>query len=140
MSWLYTEGTKDYILATPALITTFKASGSIVAGRIVSFDNLVSSDVYQPAAATASGALVPAGLACKTVSDGEDVPVLVWGYAKNIAARVAGNPGDPIVISGAGYVVPSGSIAAGTALPKNVIGKWISGSSTSCIAFIDCMK
>ena len=141
MAFMYYEGTKDYIAATPALITTFKASGSINAGRIVVFDaGDNSSNVYQPPATTASGALAPVGLAIKTVSDGDDVPVIVWGFAKNIACRVAGNPGDPMVITGAGYVVPSGSIAIGTAYPRNVIGKWVSGSSTSCMAFIDCMK
>ena len=141
MAFMYYEGTKDYVAATPALVVTFRASGSITAGRIVTFDSGDNdTDVIQPAATTASGALTPAGLACKTVSDGEDIPVLVWGFGKNIATRVAGNPGDPIVISGAGYVVPSGSTAAASGVLRNFIGKWVSGSATSCMAFIDCLK
>ena len=141
MAFMYYEGTKDYVAATPVLITTFKASGSITAGRIVVFDTGDnSSNVYQPPATTASGALAPVGLAIKTVSDGDDVPVIVWGFAKNIATKLAGNPGDPIVISGSGYVAPSGSTAVTTGVLRSFIGKWVSGSSTSCMAFIDCMR
>ena len=142
MSLLYFEGTKDYVLATPALITSFKASGSITAGRLVAFDtgNAGGADVYLPPAGTISGSLACAGLALATVADAEPCPVFVWGYAKNIPVigSLTLTTGDCLVISGAGYASRSGSVA--TPKLQTVVGKVISGSSTWVkAAFINCL-
>lgn len=141
MSLMYFEGATDYVAATPALITTFEASGSIVAGRMVAFNSATDQRVGHPAAATlaGAGACIPAGLAIATCANGDPVPVLVWGYAKNIATG-AGLPivnTNPIVLSGAGYVMTSGAAPYYRTIYH--VGKAISGSSTGLIAFINCM-
>ncbi len=143
MSFLYFEGTKDYVLATPCLITSFKASGSITAGRLVTFDtgNAGGADVFLPPAGTISGSLALAGLATQTVADGDPCPVLVWGYAKNIPVigSLTLTTGDYLVVSGAGYASRSGSAGA-TGKNQAIAGKVISGSSTWVkAAFINCM-
>ena len=141
-TWLYGEGTTDYVAATPALIVTFRASGSIAAGRTVTQDNLANGDVYQPIAATVSGGNVPTGLALKTVSDGEDIPVLVWGYAKNVAIKDGGSVGRPgysLIMTGAGYLAPTGSMSH-SYVSKGFAGKYLSGSTSTCWAFIDCTR
>ena len=146
MSFMYFEGTKDYLAATPALITTFEASGSITAGRLVSFNTNADQRVSLPGASTASGSANVAGLAVATVSNGDPCPVLVWGYAKNIAATGTFTVGNPIVSSGSGYVATSGSPGHATGSGQVGLtgtarwcGRYISGSTTSAIAFINCM-
>ena len=141
MAFMYYEGTKDFLAATPALIVTFRASGSISAGRGVCFEtNDNSTDVYQPGASTESGSLAVAGVALKTVSDNDEIPVLIWGYAKALPKHAndatAMNPGTCLVITGAGYWCASGS-DFGVA---EVAGKVVSGSTTHIVAFINCIK
>lgn len=143
MSFLYFEGTKDYVLATPCLITTFKASGSVTAGRLVTWDtgHAGAADVFLPPAGTISGSLPVAGLATATVADGEACPVIVWGYVKNIPVigSLTLTTTDCLVVSGAGYASRSGSY---TTMPKTqyIAGKVISGSATWVkAAFINCM-
>lgn len=132
MSTFYSEGTADYVARYPAVILSFKASGSITAGRLVVYDLSNSSMVYQ--ATVAIGGLVPVGLALQTTADGGSVPVLVWGVAKNCKFAKTDEtlyPGQNLTISGAGYFT-SGS--------TYVIGRAISGSASSFTAFIDCFK
>lgn len=142
MSFMYFEGTRDYIAATPAIITTFKASGSITAGRFVAHNSNFASndpDVYLPASSVVLGAVQPAGLALNTCSDGDPCAVLVFGYAKNIATATATafNCGDMLTISGSGYAFKTGSAAVYATKFLNVIGKVITGSTTSVVAFIN---
>ena len=141
MSFLYFEGTKDFLAATPALITTFEASGSITAGRLVSFNTNADQRVSLPGASTASGSANVAGLAVATVSNGDPCPVLVWGYAKNVATTATFTCGDALVCSGSGYIGTSGSVKPVTGSSSNAYwcGRYISGSATSAIAFINCM-
>ncbi len=139
MSFMYFEGTKDYVAATPALLNTFEASGSITAGRFLNFVSATDQRVFVPLSTYqgAGGATaVPAGLALATVATGDACPVLVWGYAKNIAVSAAQtNITGFAIVSGAGYLWNSGSTT------KNLynVAKIISGSATSCVAFINCM-
>ncbi len=136
MSLIFYEGTADYEAATPVLVTTFEASGSIAAGKMVLFMGAADQRVYQGIAGTHSAASIPAGLALATVANADPCPVLVWGYAKNISvSALQTNLTGYGVVSGAGYLHNSGSIV------KNVysIAKIISGSATTCTAFINCM-
>jgi hypothetical protein len=130
----YYEGTKDYIAATPALILTFRASGSVTGGQFVAFDAGNTGDVYTPA--VASGSVAPAGFALMTKATLTEVPVLVWGFAKNVpwlgATSVAGNP---VFISGSSATTSAG-------LGIYVCGKVITGSAAAgtVVALIDCMN
>jgi hypothetical protein len=130
----YYEGTKDYIAATPALIITFRASGSVSGGQIVAFDAGNTGDVYTPA--VASGSTAVAGLALMTKANATEVPVLVWGYAKNVpylgATCYAGNP---LFVSGS-----SVTTSAGTGIYQ--IGTVITGSATggTVVALLDFMN
>lgn len=137
------EGTTDYIAATPALIVTLEASGSITAGRAVAFDAGNTSEVYTPSAVAVADGTQCAGLSIEAAADSEVCGVLVWGFAKNVPA-VAGytpQPGDRIQISGSAKFT---SIATGSFLsnPYVVAGKVLSGSGAgnNFLAFIDCMK
>ena len=137
MSFMYFEGTKDFLAATPALITTFEASGSITAGKGVLFLSATDQRVYQGIAGTHSSASFPAGVALATVSNADPCPVLVWGYAKNLSVSAAVTYiTAPLVISGAGYFASSGS---GGTFTRYCVGKAVSGSATSCIAFINAL-
>ncbi len=142
MAFMYTEGTSDYIAATPVLIVGYRASGSITAGRIVQLAT-DSGDVYVPlAAGVATGSTVPtAGLATATTASGDSCPVLVWGMAKNLTkclSTATFNPGDILFISGAGYV--SANAPGVTSAPSNALGRVVSGSGTYVTAFISLMK
>lgn len=134
MAFQYYEGTADYIAATPALIVTFRTSGSVAAGNFVAFDAGNTGDVYQPA--VASGSVAPAGLALQTRATGQDIAILVHGYAKNIpylgATCYAGNN---LFISGS-----SATTSAGAGI--YTIGRVVTGSATggTVVAFIDCLK
>lgn len=139
-AFLSYEGTTDYLAATPALVVTFAASGSITAGRGVCFNTSGPGYVYQPSAVP-SGSLVPAGVAIATVSDGDPVPVVVFGYVKSLPAlptTVSYANGQALVISGSGYWSSSGSSAlCATGVSA---GKIISGSAGYIYAFINCMS
>lgn len=129
---MYYEGTKDFVVMTPCLLVTFKASGSITAGKLVCFDAGGTSDVYQ--ATVAIGGAKAVGLAVQTVSDDDPVNVMVWGFAKNLALTYASEtiaPGEAITISG------SGGFTSGSA---RSVGRVVSGSAARFMAFIDCMK
>jgi hypothetical protein len=136
MAFQYYEGTMDYLAATPALIITEQASGSITAGTFVYFDAGTSAAVYT--AAVASGASAPAGFALQTASTGKEVAMLVWGYAKNIPYYGATiSAGTLIVGSGSGCTAASGTVSG-----AYVIGKCITGSASggTIVALIDLMK
>ena len=136
MAFQYYEGTMDYLAATPALIITEQASGSIVAGTFVYFDAGTSAAVYS--SNIASGASVPAGFALQSASTGKEVAILVWGFAKNIPYYGATiNAGTLIVGSGSGATAVSG-----TTTGAYVIGKCITGSASggTIVALIDLMK
>lgn len=141
MSYYVFEGKNDYIAVYPALIASFKASGSITAGRGVAFDAGGTSYVYQPTTAVAG--VEPAGLALNTAADGGKTSVLVWGFAKNVPAASGYTPktGDRIALSGSGQFT---SLDTGSFLtnPYAVAGKVVSGSGEGAafLAFIDCMK
>ena len=138
MSLMYFEGTSDYVAATPVIITTFEASGSIAAGKLVPFMSATDQRVYQPPA-TYQGNSSPAGLAIATVANGDPCPVVVWGMCKNI---VTGGAFTLLTsyfsISGSGLAMISGAASWN----KNIgtVGRGITGSSNSTItAFINCM-
>lgn len=137
MSFMSFEGTADYIVATPALIVSFKASGSVAAGTFVAWDAGNTGDVYNVAASIASGSYRPAGFALATAASGTVFPVLVWGYAKNIhVTGSAVNPGNPLVAAGTNGGT-SGS--AGTAA---VVGTFTTAaaSGAKALAFINCLS
>jgi hypothetical protein len=134
MAFQFYEGTSDYLAATPALIITFRASGSVTGGRFCAFDAGNTGDVYTPA--VASGSVAPAGFAIMTKATGTEVPVLVWGYAKNIPwLGITGVAGSPVFISGSSATTSAG-------LGIYVCGKVITGSATggTVVALIDCMN
>ena len=142
MTYYSFEGSTDYLAAQPALIATFKASGSITAGRGLAFDAGGTSQVYTPTA-IASGSLSCAGLSIESASTGNPVSALVWGFAKNLPAVSGWTPatGDLFQLSGSAQFTSlttgsQGSVAAACA------GKVISGSGAggNFIAFLDCMK
>jgi len=141
MSYYVFEGKNDYIAVYPALIASFKASGSIAAGRAVSFDAGNTSEVYQAVVAKDSGSCV--GIALNTAADNKPTSVLVWGFAKNLTAEsnYTPQPGDIICVSGSGLFT---SIATGSYLknPYCAVGKVVSGSVAggAFMAFISCMK
>jgi len=145
MSFVYFEGKMDYLAATPALILTFRASGSMKPGRPCVFDAGNTGDVYQPTA-SASGSLIPVGVVLKTVADQEATPVLVWGVAKNLSvlSNVTLVPGHPLVVSGsASDCVWSTSGSGAATVPVRVGGKVLSGSASGAsnlYALIDCMR
>lgn len=138
MAYWYYEGTKDFVVTTPALIVTFKASGSITAGLGVAFDAGNTSDVYVPSAIAVDGTAV-VGVALKTVSDDDPVAVLVWGFAKNLTSiGQTKTPGMHIGLSGSGHFAQAASTGS-----NYIAGKVVSGSGTATgkfMAFIDCMK
>jgi hypothetical protein len=137
-AFLYYEGTTDYLAATPALIVTFAASGSITAGRAVVFQSGSGGYVYQPTGQIA-GAVNPAGVAISTVSDGDPVGVIVWGYCKSLpAANQTSIAGQALIVTGSGLWGNSGSVAPVSAAV--VAGKIISGSAGYITAFINCMS
>jgi len=137
-TFLTYEGTTDFIAVTPALIVTLTASGSITAGRAVTYDTSNPSAVYQPSAIR-SGSLPVAGVALTTAADGKAVSVMVWGFAKSLptlpSTGATGIIGQPLVITGSGYWGASGS-------GRNycTAGKIVSGSAGFTYAFIDCVS
>ena len=137
-AFIYYEGTSDYLAATPALVITLAASGSITAGRGVATETENPGYVYQPAAGTQSGALSPAGVALATCADGDPVPVLVFGYAKSLPMLPTGTSfpfGRPLVITGSGFWGTSGSGPS-----SYTAGKIVSGSAGYGYALINCMS
>jgi len=137
-SFLTYEGTMDFVAATPALIITFTASGSITPGRGVAIDPSNNGAVYQPSGVR-SGSVVPAGVALTSASNGRAVSVLVWGFAKSLPTLPTSDSaitiGQPLVITGSGFWGASGSSRAAT-----VAGKTISGSAGFTYALVDCMS
>jgi hypothetical protein len=142
MAFAYYEGTKDYLVMTPALLVTFRASGSISAGQGVAFDAGGTSDVYVPT--TALGATPCAGIALRTVSSGDPVTVLVWGYAKNLTSITqVKTPGMWIALSGSAGAFAELTTGSFLGSPNACAGKVVSGSASATgkfMAFIDCMK
>jgi hypothetical protein len=142
MSYYVFEGKNDYIAVYPALIASFKSSGSISAGKAVAFDAGNTSYVYQPTLAVGSGTSC-AGIALNSVATGVRTSVLVWGFAKNLTAVSAytPQPGDVLQMSGSGNFT---SLDTGSFLtsPYAAAGKVVSGSGAggALMAFIDCMK
>ncbi len=142
MSYYVFEGKNDYIAVYPALIATFKSSGSVAAGKAVAFDAGNTSYVYQPTLAVASGTAC-VGIALNTAADAKAVSTLVWGFAKNLTAVAAytPQPGDVIQMSGSGNFT---SLTTGSFLtsPYAAAGKVVSGSGAggAFMAFISCMK
>ena len=133
-AFLTYEGTTDFLAATPALIVSFAASGSIIAGRGVVVSTSNYGSVYMPSGVP-SGSVVPAGVATATVSDGEPVGVIVFGYAKSLPTLPTNRTigfGQPLVITGSGYWTTSGST-----LNSCVAGKTVSGSAGYTFAFIN---
>jgi len=133
MAYLTHEGTKDFLLGSPAIVLTFKASGSITGGKVVTFDAGNTADVYV-ASGNSVGQISVLGVALKTVSDDDPVPVLIWGVAKNLAMENSSEtvyPGSNISVSG------SGGFTSGS---EYCIGRVISGSATRFVALIDGMR
>ncbi len=139
MAFMYYEGTTDYLAATPALIITNKASGSITAGRFLAFDRGTSESVYQPSGVP-SGSLMPAGIALQTVSDGDPIAVGIFGLFKNLPVLGGVKAGNYLVVTGSGYWGVSGSST--TADPVSTLAMWagrcITGSTSggTVVAFI----
>ena len=135
------EGATDYILARPALVLSYQASGSIVAGKGVVFDLGGSSTVYQPSA-IATGSVLCEGLALSAAATGKIVDVLVWGVAKNLPAVAGWTPatGQRFQLSGSSQFT---SIATGSNDNEYlVVGTVITGSGAGgkFIGTIDCLK
>ena len=137
------EGATDYILDRPALVLSYQASGSVVAGKAVVFDAGGSSTVYQPTAVAVAAGTQCAGLALSAAATGKIVDVLVWGLAKNLPAVAGWTPatGDRFQVSGSSQFT---SIATGSFLgnPYVVAGTVLTGSGAGKVfqGFIDCLK
>jgi hypothetical protein len=141
MSTLYYEGTKDWVQATPAMIVSLRASGSITAGYPLKWDAGNTSDVW----ADTNGVVGKcAGLALTTVATGAVCAVLVWGYAKNLLANETLVPGDFIMASGstgAFAKLTAGTLSGSTTIVNYYAGRVVSGSTTAGLftGFINCM-
>jgi len=138
MAFWYYEGTKDYLVqGLPAVVLTFKASGSISPGRLVWFDAGGTSDVYQATLAidtAVSGQIGPVGVALHTASDDDPVAVLVWGVVKNLSMA---NTSETVTVGENLSCSGSGNFTSGS---TRIIGRLLSGSASRFMAFIDCMK
>lgn len=135
-AFLSYEGTTDYLAVTPAMVITLAASGSITAGRAVVVQSTNPGYCYMPTSVP-SGSVIPAGVATSTVSDGDPIGVIVWGYVKSLPTLPTDRTlsfGQALVVTGSGYWGTSGSTKV-----AQVAGKVVSGSAGYTYAFIDCM-
>lgn len=144
MAYLSLEGTKDFLVQTPALIITLVASGSITAGNGLKWDAGNSGNVW---ADTAGAVGKCAGIALATVSDDEYVPVLVWGYAKNLLSYETLVPGDNFILSsaaqGPGFMKDAAPAVSGSTYASTIykVGVCVSNvaSGSKFLALINCM-
>ena len=144
MAYLTLEGTKDFLVATPALIVTFVASGSIAAGNGLKWDAGNTGNVW---ADTAGAVGKCAGIALATVSDDDYVPVLVWGYAKNLVSYETLVPGDNIILSsvaqGPGFTKDSAPAVSGSTYARTIYKCGVCTtnvtSGSKFLALINCM-
>ena len=141
MSTLYYEGTKDWVQATPAMIISLRASGSITAGYPLKWNAGNDSDVWADTTGVVGKC---AGLALATVATGAVCPVLVWGYAKNLLANETLVPGDFIMASGSGGAfakLTAVTVSGSTGISSYFAGRVVSGSGAAGFftGFINCM-
>ena len=136
MSYLKMEGTTDYLVAFPALLSSFKVSTgwSVTAGQAVSLDS--SGNVFPSTMADASSFV---GIVYQNQTAGNIVGVINWGYVKNIVASGSITPGSWLTIA-------SGSVNGLFAPysltdPKAIVGKAVTSPSTSStfMAFISAL-
>ena|SRR5206468_3564843 len=95
------EGTTDFLVHYPALITTFTAANAISAGDwcAIANDGKVSGS-----GAWTSGSAKVVGLAVRTAAAGEKVAVIMWGLIKNVFAGNTVNQGDFVEAIGQNFV------------------------------------
>jgi hypothetical protein len=123
------EGTKDFLITTPALLVTFLAEESTTPGYAVELR--ATGRVGTGSANTRNFV----GVAYETVASGSKVGVIVWGFVKNVNASVTVNPGDLLQVSGSGKFAPW--VTAGNS--GSIVGRAYSasGSAGTFQAFIN---
>lgn len=118
------EGTTDFLVHYPALITTFTAANAINAGDwcVLGVDGRVSGS-----GVGVSGSTVIAGLAVRTAAAGERVACIRWGFIKNVFAGNVLSQGDFVEVVGQNFVGSYGPLAkAGSlsgSIPASAIGQ-----------------
>jgi len=100
------EGTTDYIVHYPAMITTFTAGNAIDAGDFVV---LGRNGQVSGSGVGVSGSPSIQGVAIRTAASGDKVPVVTWGYIKNVTAGNIVDEGDFVEVVGKNFV---GSLGA----------------------------
>jgi hypothetical protein len=128
------EGTTDFLVHYPALITTFTAATAINAGDFVVLgaDGRISGS----AGTGLSGSTLCMGMAVRTAAVNERVGVITWGLIKNatfggsnVVTGNVGNQGDYVEMLGGNFVASLGAYSKGTA-PANLpatIGRIVFG-------------
>src|SRR5437660_3587069 len=96
------EGTTDYLVHYPALITTFTAATAVNAGDlcVIGADGKISGS----AGSGLSGSHVCAGLAIRTAASGDKVPIIRWGFCKNLTAGTTIGQGHYVQMLGGNFV------------------------------------
>ena len=111
------EGTTDFLVHYPALITTFTAATSIAAGELA----VIGADGRISGSSTGtglSGSHVCAGMAVRTAAAGERVGVIRWGFVKNLVAGNTIGQGHYVNMLGGAFV---GDISASISGPSSTI-------------------
>ena len=111
------EGTTDYLVHYPALITTFTAATAISAGDlcVIGADGRISGS---SGGTGLSGSHVCAGLAIRTAAASERVAVIRWGFCKNLTAGNVVGQGHYVEMLGGNFI---GDLSAAVKAPTDSI-------------------
>src|SRR6266568_1828139 len=105
------EGTSDFLVHYPALITTFTAATAISAGDLCIIGN--DGRVSGSAGSGLSGSHVTAGIAIRTVATNERVAIIRFGFCKNLTAGNAISQGHYVEMLGGNFVGDLGTVISG---------------------------
>jgi hypothetical protein len=126
------EGTTDFLVHYPALITTFTAATAINAGDlcVLGLDGRISGS----AGTGLSGSSYCVGIAVRTAAVNERVGVITWGLVKNLVAGNTINEGDYVSMLGGGFVGSQGNLPIITPVTNFSIGRAIFGPANPGVA------
>ena len=119
------EGTTDFLVHYPALITTFTAATSIAAGEftVIGADGRISGS---STGTGLSGSHVCAGMAVRTAAAGEKVAVIRWGFIKGATAGNTIGQGHYVEMLGGSFV---GDLSAAISGPTSNISARVIGQA-----------
>ena len=128
------EGTTDFLIHYPALITTFTAATAITAGDlcVIGADGRVSGS----AGTGLSGSHVCAGVAVRTAAVNERVGIIRWGFVKNLTAGNIIGQGHYVNMLGGNFVgdVSAAINGPGSNILATVIGQAVFGPALATSA------